>query len=126
MWLPAWTSRDLPIVVVDCAGTLVRFNRAATGVLSLEPPDIDRRLRTIDAQAIQDETRCRRDVRSGDRQFLLRVVPYTVADGETVGAVVTFTNVTVFRAKRRAGHPSGAIHASSWTDPLLCKTLASN
>ena len=38
-------SVDLPILVVDCDVTVVRFNTAAAAVLSLAPSDVGRPLR---------------------------------------------------------------------------------
>ena len=101
---------DVPIMVVGVDGTLIRFNRAATTAFDLAPSDIGRRpgavaaladatdLDTLCAQVIADDAPARRDVQSGDRQFLLRVAPYARRTGEPAGAVLTFTNVTAFRA----------------------------
>jgi PAS domain S-box-containing protein len=50
------------------------------------------------AQVIADGLSCRRETRHGDRSFLLRIAPYTESNSPPVGAVLTFTNVTAFRA----------------------------
>jgi PAS domain S-box-containing protein len=50
------------------------------------------------AQVIADGAPCRRETRDGDRYFLLRIAPYTGSDGQIQGAILTFTNVTAFRA----------------------------
>ena len=100
----------IPIVVVGRDCTLVRFNRAAREVFPLAGTDVGLRLGTISAladvkdietlcgQAMADETPCRRDIRSADRWFILQVAPYSTAEGQIAGAVLTFTNVTAFRA----------------------------
>jgi PAS domain S-box-containing protein len=47
---------------------------------------------------IADEAPVRQDIQSGDRRFLLRIAPYARGKGPIAGAVLTFTNVTAFRA----------------------------
>ena len=101
---------DVPIVVVDRECLLIRFNRAAAEAFSLIAADIGRlpsavtafaHLKTLVtqcAQVIADEAPFRRDIRSGDRQFLLRIAPHRRENVQVVGAVLTFTNVTAFRA----------------------------
>ena len=101
---------DVPIMVVGLDATLILFNRAATDAFGLSPSDLGRSLssgaafadakdlETLCAQVIADAAPIRRDVQSGDRRFLLRVAPYTRSTGEVAGAVLTFTNVTAFRA----------------------------
>ena len=101
---------DIPIVVVGGDGTLSRFNQAAADAFGLAASDVGRGVGTIAAlEEVNDiEALCaktlagdaprRRDIRSGDRRFLLRVAPYAVRPGDTAGAVLTFTNVTAFRA----------------------------
>jgi PAS domain S-box-containing protein len=101
---------DVPIIVVDRDCRLVRFNGAAAAVLSLTPSDLRRRpcdiealadaeeLEKLCAQVIADAAPCRREIRNGDRRFLLRFAPYRAGNGQVDGAVITFTNVTAFRA----------------------------
>jgi PAS domain S-box-containing protein len=38
------------------------------------------------------------DLRDGDTWFVVRISPYTKCDGQVTGTVLTFTNVTAFRA----------------------------
>jgi two-component system, chemotaxis family, CheB/CheR fusion protein len=117
---------DVPIVVVagDCA--LVRINRAALEELGLAQTDIGRRLsaiaalievkdiETICGQVIADNIPARRDIRSGDRRFVLRVAPYVIGTGQAAGAVLTFTNVTAFRASIEQ-----AIYEREYTKAIL-------
>jgi PAS domain S-box-containing protein len=117
---------DVPIVVVGRDCTLVRINRSATKTFAFESADIGRRLGTIAAladvkdieklctQVIADDTPERRDIRSGDRRFLLRVAPYAVGTRQTTGAVLTFTNVTAFRASL-----DQAIYEREYTKAIL-------
>jgi hypothetical protein len=77
----------IPIVVVGRDCTLVRFNRAASEVFAFARTDLGLRLGGISAladvkdvetlcgQALADEAPCRRDIRSGDRLFILQVAP---------------------------------------------------
>jgi len=101
---------DLPIVTVGRDCKVSRFNRAAAEVLHLTLSDIGRFPRNMQAlsnvkdlekictQVITDRTPCRRDIRQRDLWFVLRIDPYTGSDGQVQGAVLTFTNVTAFRA----------------------------
>jgi hypothetical protein len=49
-------------------------------------------------QVMADAVPSRSEMRDGDRWFLVRIAPYTGTDAQVHGAVVTFTNVTAFRA----------------------------
>ena len=99
---------DLPIIVIGRDCSVTRINRAATTVLGLTSSDIGRSLGTILAgvenlanlctQVISDGVPCRAETRQGDRSFLLRIAPYRGTDDEILGAVLTFTNITAFRA----------------------------
>ena len=101
---------DVPILVVDLDRTVIRFNRAATDAFGLSASDLGQNLSTVAvlaeardleplcAHVIADDAPARRDVHSGDRRFVLRVAPYTSRTGDIAGAVLTFTNVTAFRA----------------------------
>lgn len=99
---------DLPVIVVGRDCTVTRVNRAAMAVLGLTISDIGRTaggvLASLDnvdavcAQVIGDGAPSRLEMRDGDRHFLIRVAPCMGADHEIVGAALTATNVTAFRA----------------------------
>ena len=86
------------------------FNTAAADVLRLSPSDIGRASRDISvlgglprleeqcSQVIASGVESRADFRNGDRCFVTRISPYTQGDRRAIGAVLTFTNVTAFRA----------------------------
>ena len=119
---------DVPIVVVGSDLGVVRFNSAAAEALGLVPTDVGRRPGTIGALAgIRDlDALCadvqagdafpgsRRDVRLGDRHFLLRVAPYRGPPGEIAGVVLSFTNVTAFRASLEQ-----AVYEREYTKAIL-------
>jgi PAS domain S-box-containing protein len=100
---------DLPIVVLRRDCTVVRFNRAAADVLGLTPSEIGRlpcdsgalkdvkELEKLCAQVFDEATPCRREIRTGDRRFVLRLAPCVGANGQIEYAVLTCTNVTAFR-----------------------------
>jgi PAS domain S-box-containing protein len=99
---------DLPIIVINRDCSIGRINRAATTVLGLPVSAVGNflgktlagveNLEELCAQVMVDGTPCRRETRDGDRCFLLRIAPYTGPDRQILGAVLTFTNVTAFRA----------------------------
>ncbi|HTV90769.1 MAG TPA: PAS domain-containing protein [Stellaceae bacterium] len=101
---------DVPIVVVSREFRVTCFNRAAAELLGFEPSDIGgspadmpllrsfRELEARCAQAIATETAYRYDFRDRDKSYLLRVAPYVQSDGRITGSVLTFANVTAFRA----------------------------
>jgi signal transduction histidine kinase/ActR/RegA family two-component response regulator len=103
-------SVDLPLVVVGPDLTVTGFNRAAMAAVHLAASDIGRFARDLQGlagvkdlevlclQVMADQTSCRRDIRDADRSFILRIAPYTGSGHKTVGVVLTFTNVTAFRA----------------------------
>jgi PAS domain S-box-containing protein len=117
---------DLPIVAVGRDFTVARFNRGAAAVLALTPSVIGRSPRDIQvltnvidleevcAQVIADGAPFRREVRDGDRWFLLRIAPYTRSDRRIGGTVLTFTNVTAFRASMEQ-----AIYEREYTKAIL-------
>jgi signal transduction histidine kinase len=100
---------DLPIVVVGRDCKVVRFNRAAA-TLGVTAADIGRpscemqalaglpEIEQLCTQSMADGATCRRELRNGDRWFLVRIAPYTGSDTQVRGAVITFTNFTAFRA----------------------------
>jgi len=101
---------DVPIVVVGREFTVTCFNRAAAELLGFTPSDIDRSpidvpaLRRLRdhlegwcAEAIATGTARRYDFRDGNKSYLLRIAP-DKSDGRSGGSVLTFANVTGFRA----------------------------
>ncbi len=117
---------DLPVVVVGRDFRVACFNRAATAVLGLttshigqSPRDIGMLADVIDleklcAQGLADSVPCRREIRCGERWFLLRAAPYPGGDDRSGGTVLTFTNVTAFR-----GSVDQAIHEREFTKAIL-------
>jgi two-component system, sensor histidine kinase and response regulator len=117
---------DLPIVVVGRDFTVARFNQPAALALSLTASHLGEPARSIGAftditdleklcaQAIIDAVPCRREVRSGDKWFLLRIAPYSGGDHRIGGAVLTLTNVTAFHASVEQ-----AIHEREFTKAIL-------
>ena len=117
---------DIPVVVVGRDCTVARFNRAAAETLGATQSDIGRP--TCDMQAVTavpdivekcmrvmvDGVPARFEMRSGDRWFLVRIVPYTGTDAHVRGAVLTFTNFTAFRASL-----GQAIYEREYTKTIL-------
>src|SRR3989475_12551811 len=101
---------DVPIVLLRRNFILVCFNKAAGGVLRLSPSDVGRVSRDISvlagllrleeqcSQVIASGVESRADFRDGDKWFVVRISPYTKGDRQVTGSVLTFTNVTAFRA----------------------------
>jgi len=101
---------DVPIVVVRRDSMIDCFNQAAADVLGLSPAAIGRGARDIPVLAAfpRMEQRCsqvitsgvesRVDVRDGSKRFVVRISPYTTGDRQVSGTVLTFTDVTAFRA----------------------------
>jgi PAS domain S-box-containing protein len=119
-------SIEIPVVVVDRNCKVVRFNRAATDLLGIGTSDIGRRPCSMQAlanipaieqlciQVMADEVPSRHDLRDGDRWILVRISPYAGADRQISGAVLTFTNVTAFRASL-----GQAIYEREYTKTIL-------
>jgi PAS domain S-box-containing protein len=117
---------DVPIIVVGRDCKVTRFNRAAAEVLGTTPSDIGRDtcdmpalagapgIEQICMQVMVDGVPSRRDIRHGDRWFLLHIAPYTANDGQVRGVVFTFTNVTAFRASL-----GQAIYEREYTKTIL-------
>ena len=101
---------EVPIVVVRRDSIVTCFNKAAADVLGLSPSDIGRASREVSVlaglphleqqcrQVITSGVESRADFRDGDRWFVIRISPFTKGDCQATGAVLTFTNVTAFRA----------------------------
>ena len=101
---------DVAIVVLDLNATIVSFNRPAAEALNLANSDVGRPAREVAgladlrsleswcAHVISTETTSRHDFRHKDRTFVLRIAPYSTGDLRANGTVLTFINVTAFRA----------------------------
>jgi two-component system CheB/CheR fusion protein len=101
---------DVPIVVVRSDCNISLFNRAAAEMLGVSSSDVGRHLSHVPSlsevpgidqecgRVMNDGLASRREIRVGDRRFMVQVAPLPGSDGGTRGAVLTFTNVTAFRA----------------------------
>jgi PAS domain S-box-containing protein len=108
----------------DCK--VARFNRAAAETLGATRSDVGRPTCAMQAlkdipdldktclHVMADEVPVRFEMRSGDRWFLVRVAPYTGDDAQVRGAVLTFTNITAFRASL-----GQAIYEREYTKTIL-------
>jgi PAS domain S-box-containing protein len=98
---------DVPIVVVRRDLIIAGFNKAAADVLGVSTSDLGRAFGDVSALTVLDQ-QCRQviaggvesraDFRNGDKQFVVRMSPYARGNRQVTGAVLTFTNVTAFRA----------------------------
>jgi PAS domain S-box-containing protein len=100
----------VPIVVVRGDLVISCFNRAAADMLGLSPSDIGRESRDVSVfaglphldqlctQVTTSGLDCRADFRNADKWFVVRISPYTNGNRLVTGSVLTFTNVTAFRA----------------------------
>ena len=98
----------IPIVVLRRDFIVACFNRAAADVLTLAPLDVGYSPSAISilsglpklerwcAEVISTDVPAQHDVRIADRSFIIRITPYT--NGQISGTVLSFTNVTAFRA----------------------------
>jgi signal transduction histidine kinase len=101
---------EVPIVVLRRDLMIAGFNKAAADVLGLSPSDIGRASRDISvlagsphleeqcSQVIASGVESRADLRDGDRWFVLGISPVKEGARQVTGAVLTFTNMTAFRA----------------------------
>jgi PAS domain S-box-containing protein len=101
---------DVPIVVVGRDCCVSRFNRAAIEILGVASSDVGRHLSHMQAlsdvpgidqecgRVMHDGLPLRREIRLGDSRFMVQIAPQTNSAGETRGGVLSFTNVTAFRA----------------------------
>ena len=99
---------SVPIVILRRDFVVVSFNRAAADALGVAAAHIDHSPRAIAilsesqnlerwcAEAISTGTATQHDIRAADRSFIFRIAPYT--RGQITGTVLTFNNVTAFRA----------------------------
>lgn len=103
-------SIDIPVVVVGRGGSVSRFNRAAAEILRVTASNIGRpagelaalahdpKVEQLCRQAMADGVAFRHELRCGDRWFLVRIARYGGTTATILGAVLTFTNITAFRA----------------------------
>jgi two-component system CheB/CheR fusion protein len=101
---------EVPIIALRRDLLVAGFNKAAADVLGLLPSDIGRashdvatlagfpRLEQQCSEVVAGGVESRTDFRDGERWFVVRISPYTRADCKASGTVLTFTNVTAFRA----------------------------
>jgi len=115
---------DVPIIVISGECKVARINKAAMTVFGLKVSDLGcslgntlagvEDLNRICTRVITDGAPHRIETRDGDRYFLLRIAPYTGSDRQILGAVLTFTNVTAFRASIEQ-----AIYEREYTKAIL-------
>ena len=115
---------DVPIIVINRECRVTRINRAAMTVFGLKASDLGcslnntlsgvENLSRICTRVIADGAPHRVETRDGDRCFLLRIAPYAGSDRQILGAVLTFTNVTAFRASIEQ-----AIYEREYTKAIL-------
>src|ERR1700723_147662 len=115
---------DVPIIVISRQCKVARINRAAMAVFGLKASDLGsslgntlggvQDLSRICTRVIADGAPHRVETRDGDRRFVLRIAPYTGSDRRILGAVLTFTNVTAFRASIEQ-----AIYEREYTKAIL-------
>ena len=101
---------DVAVVVLDLNFTIASFNRPAAEALNLANSDIGRPARDVAgladlrslerwcAHVVSTQTTSRHDFQRKDRTFVLRIASYPKGDNPAHGTVLTFTNVTAFRA----------------------------
>jgi two-component system CheB/CheR fusion protein len=97
---------EAPIVAMRRDLAVAWFNKAAADVLGFSPADIGQMPRDVPALANLPrlEQHCtsgieaRVDFHNGKKWFVVRISPYVPDGHQVIGAVLTFTNVTAFRA----------------------------
>jgi PAS domain S-box-containing protein len=101
---------DLPVVVMGPDLVISGFNKAAGDLLGLSRSNVGggardvpvfagmRRLEHQCRQVVAHGVDSRVDLRDGERWFVVRMSPCRTGDGQISGTVLTFTNVTAFRA----------------------------
>jgi signal transduction histidine kinase len=101
---------EVPIIAVQRDLTMAAFNQAAADVLGLSRSDIGRASRDVAVLAgwagleqccievITSRADSRIDIRNEETWFDVRISPFTRGDDPVAGIVLTFTNVTAFRA----------------------------
>jgi signal transduction histidine kinase len=101
---------EVPIVLLRTDYTIAGFNKATANEFRLSPSDVGRASREISrlagltsleqqcSEVMASGAEARTDFRDGDRWFVVRISPYANGERQVSGTVLTFTNVTAFRA----------------------------
>jgi PAS domain S-box-containing protein len=115
---------DLPIILIRGDCTIADFNRSATAAFRLNRSAIGQTVGSVFAavenldslcrEILTDGTPRRQEISERGRTFLLRIAPYTAGEFNVAGALLTFTNVTAFRASIEQ-----AIYEREYTKAIL-------
>jgi signal transduction histidine kinase len=101
---------EVPIIVVQRDLTMAAFNQAAADALGVSRSDIGRTSRDVAVLArlsgleryctevVTSGAECRVDLRVEETWFDVRISPFTRGNDQVAGILLTFTNVTAFRA----------------------------
>jgi PAS domain S-box-containing protein len=101
---------EVPVVVLRQDFTISCFNKAGADMLGLSPSDIGRASRDISvlaglphleqqcSEVITGGVESRANFRDREKWFVVRISPCTKVDRQVTGTVLTFTDVTAFRA----------------------------
>jgi PAS domain S-box-containing protein len=101
---------EVPVVVLRRDFRIGCFNKAAVDVLGLVSSDVGRappavavlaglpRLEEECDEVVTGGVESRADLRHGDKWFVVRMSPQLRSDRQVTGTVLTFTDVTAFRA----------------------------
>ena len=101
---------DVPILAIQSDLTVSGFNRAAAEALDLAPSNVGHATCDIAAlrgvpgleqscsQVIAAGIASRTEFRYEDKSFVVRIAPYSQVSRQISGALMTFINVTAFRA----------------------------
>lgn len=122
---------DVPIVVVGRDCHVNRFNRAASETLGLTSSDLGLHLSQLQSlsnlsgidhecrRVMHDGIPSRREIRRGDRWFMVQIAPQIGSNGETHGGVLTFADDTAFRASVEQ-----AIYEREYTKTIINAVMA--
>jgi len=117
---------DIPILVLNRDLAVVGFNQAAADVLGLVPSDMGGSARGLSAltglrnlddfcsHVIAAGNSSRHDLQYGDQSFVVRIAPFGQSDPTNSGTVLSFANVTAFRASL-----DRAIYEREYTKAIL-------
>ena len=121
-------SIDVPTIVIGGDGAVVRFNPAAATLLSLSPASLCRPAREIpllkdvkrleelcqDAIGSGSSSQCEVRGATDGSWFILRIAPCMRSERRVDSAVLTFQNVTAFRASLEQ-----AVYEREYTKAIL-------